>query len=113
MSFWSRIPCTVLAVAIADAVVHYSSAVLTRVLQEKTAYVFAVIAGAPGRLDAWVEISPDEITYVRLGAVQNLVATGQLVFPWTTHSSWMRIAVQAPLWAAGSWTVTAQFEGKT
>ena len=109
-----RTPQTLInLLVIADAAVHYSVAVDIVWVQEKTGYVFGVMAAAPGRLDAWVEVSPDGTNYTRLGAVQNIVATGSLIFPWTTHSTWMRMGVQAPLWAAGSWTVNVIFEGKS
>jgi len=101
----------VLTATIADVIVHYSTAEDVSLVQEKTAYIFGVMAGAPGRLDAWVELSPDGVNYAMLGVVQNIVATGALIFPWTAHSTFMRVGVQTPLWAAGSWVVSIQFEG--
>jgi len=101
----------VLAVTIADAIVHYSTAEDVHLVHNKTAYVFGTMVGAPGRLDAWVELSPDGVNYNILGVVQNIAATGALTFPWIAHSSFMRVAVQAPVWAAGSWVVSVQFEG--
>lgn len=115
MSYLRRPPYSILSATIADALVHYSSVMSLQAIQEKIVYLYGTIAGAPGRLDAWIEIAPlnAAASYVRLGAVQNIVASGALIFPWTAHSTFARVAVQAPLWAAGSWVVTAQFEGKS
>lgn len=100
---------------IADALQHISLSLNAVYLQEKIAYVYATMVGAPGRLDAWVEVAPTDVatSYVRLGAVQSLVATGNVVLPWTAHSAFARVILQAPLLAAGAWVVVVLFEGKT
>ena len=99
---------------IADALQHYSQALPVGALQEKQANVIATMVAAPGPLNCWVEISSTGLagSWVPLGIASVLVATGGLALPWTAHSSFARIGIQAPLWAAGSWIVVVTFEAK-
>jgi len=100
---------------IADTAQHASQALPVWPLQEKQASVIAIMAGAPGPLNCWVEISSSGLpgTWVLPGAIATLVASGGLPLAWTVHSSYARVVMQAPAWAAGSWTVVVTFEAKT
>lgn len=96
------------------------------VLQEKTYIVYALSAGAPGNLNAWIDIHPDPagtllaglaaLPWAQLGAVQVLAAAvgvQTLVFPFTGHVEFSRIALQAPGAGVGAtWTVTVVLMGK-
>ena len=121
---------------IADAVTHVSIEFLTRYLQEKTIHITAtevVIAGAPGDLWAWVELSPYLTTTsgaywaaigggggliaptskaITVGVGTNLLVHG-ITYSWTNHSDYARLVVQTPApGAAAYWILQAIFGGK-
>lgn len=101
-----------------DAAVHYSLAVDVEKLQEKSVRVHGDITlGAPGNLLVWVELASEDTAgyYTMLGTASILVLTDEsVIIPWTTHSKYARIAVQAPgAGAANYWDVTGWISGKT
>jgi len=101
------------AEVVADALVHTSLSFPVDSLQEKTVYILATNAGAAA-LNVQVELAPADIAaaYAPVGAVTILAVTGNVLIPWTIHSSFARVTVQCPAWAAGFWALQVVTEGK-
>jgi len=99
---------------VADAVEHVSVSFPVDSLQEKTVQIYAVLAVAAAPLSVWIEVAPADVAaaYVILGAPAVLAVTGDAVLQWTTHSSFARVVVQCPAWAAGMWVCQVTMEGK-
>lgn len=116
-----------------DAVAHYSDPVVVQDLQEKKFQVYAIewiTVASPGNINIWVEIAPYDYfqmllgtttpgTWTLLGAVAVIVATGvtltahSIILPWTTHSFYARVGVQAAGASAPDfWICSASIEGK-
>lgn len=115
---------------------HTSIDIMVNALQEKVIYITAVevvVAGVPGNLWCWVELSPyDSDTSTAYwaaiggggGALAPLaptieVATGvngtvhSLILPWTAHSPWARVVIQTPVSVAtAAWAVQCLIGGK-
>lgn len=116
---------------IADLVCHLSSEFYIADIQQKTAQVLAienVVAGVPGNLWCWVELSPVPSTtsgaywtaigggggvnpatllpYIAPVAPAIEVATGVngtphgVLLPWAIHSEYARVVIQTPVAAA-------------
>jgi len=100
---------------ITDALQHVSLAFDVSFLQEKTVYVYATAIGGAAALNIWVELAPSNVpaAYVPLAAPTVLVATGNAILAWTTHSRYARVIAQCPGWVGGAWAVQAAFEAKT
>ena len=107
-------PPVVTVETIGDALTHVSDSLPVWMLQEKTAYIYAVAAGGPAALNVWVEFAPYDVAalYVPLTAPTVFAATRNDIIAWATHSEFARVVAQCPLWAAGSWTVAVWFEAK-
>jgi len=121
---------------IADNSEHASIDIPTEYLQEKIIHIIAteiVVAGTPGNLWCWVELSPvdsDTSTayWAAIGGGGGALAptspvievgTGTngtihtLIIPWTSHSAYARLIVQTPSPSATAyWAVQAIFSGK-
>lgn len=121
-----------------DIAVSASGQSVTEYLQEKLIQIVAievVVAGVPGNLLCWIELSPVPSTISAAfwaaiggggGALPPLfptveVATGvdgtvhTILIPWVAHSTYSRLVVQTPVAAAlptAFWVVQAQFSGK-
>ena len=122
--------------AILDALEHTSLEFDVTYLQEKNIQIVAteVGFGAPGPLNAWIELSPVLSTtstwyWAAIGGGGGLIAptapvvivgTGvaatlihAFMLPWTIHSVYARLVVQTPIpAAAAAWAVQAVFVGK-
>lgn len=124
--------------AIADLLTHPSIDIYTEYLQEKCLYIVAtevVVAGVPGNLWCWVELSPVPSTtstafWAAIGGGGGVLApvapvieaaggvngrVHTLILPWTVHSPYARLVVQTPVAAAlpnASWVVQALVAGK-
>lgn len=106
-----------------DAVAHYSFGIPTAFIQEKQLQIYCTEAlGAPGNILIWVEVAPEDTAayYSLLGVVSAIIPTGVLlttqaiVLPFTTHSEYVRLAVQAPgAGALNIWSVVGVFSGKS
>ena len=94
---------------VADALEHVSLSFPADSIQEKVVYVYAVnAAGLAAPLEVWIEIAPSDVAaaYVMLGAAPTiLVVTGDVVIPWTTHSSFARVVAQCPAYVIGGWVL--------
>lgn len=122
-----------------DLVEHTSIDIPVEQLQEKIIHVFAtevVVAGVPGNLWLWVELSPvpsatSTVYWAAIGggggalvpvAPTIEVATGvdgtvhTLTLPWSIHSAYARLVVQTPVAAAlpaAFWMVQCLVSAKT
>lgn len=118
---------------VADLVTHLSIDIPVEYLQEKIIHIMAieaVVAGVPGNLQCWVELSPIESTvsaayWAAIGggggalapvAPVIVVATGvngtvhTILLPWAIHSPFARVVIQTPVAAAlpaAFWVVQA------
>lgn len=100
---------------IADAVEHVSLTFPVDKIQEKVVQVYTTNpAGLAAPLQLWIELAPFDTAaaYVQLAGPTILVATGDTILQWTTHSSFVRVVAQCPAWAAGAWAIQVVFEGK-
>jgi len=121
---------------ILDALEHTSLEFEVAYLQEKCIQIVAIEAGfgAPGPLNAWVELSPVLSTtstwywaaigggggFIAPTAPTVIVGTGvpatiihAFMLPWTIHSVYARLVVQTPVPAvAAGWLVQAIMVGK-
>lgn len=121
-----------------DLVAHVSIDIPVEKLQEKIVHIFAsefVVAGMPGNLWCWIELSPVASTtstsyWAAIGggggtlppvAPAIVVAAGfhgrvhTLTLPWAIHSPWARLVVRTPIAAAlpnAYWVVQALVSGK-
>lgn len=124
---------------VADVVTHVSVDLPVEFIQEKEIHVLAtevVVAGVPGNLWVWVELSPYPSTISTIyfaaiggggGALAPMVpllevATGinltdhTILLPWSIHSPVARVVVQTPIAAAlpnAFWVVQVLVTGKT
>lgn len=115
--------------SINDLVQHPSIDIPVDYLQEKVIHVYAaevVIAGAPGNLQIWIEISPypstlSTVFWAMLGTPVIVVATGvhaaaqTVPVQWTTHSPYARVVAQMPVAAAPAtafWVIQALVSAK-
>lgn len=124
---------------VADLLEHTSLEFDVSYLQEKTIQIVAteiVLAGVPGNLQMWVELSPVLTTasaayWAAIGGGGGArpplapvveVATGvnltvhTLIIPWTIHSPYARLVVQTPVSATPAtsfWLVQALIEAKS
>lgn len=99
--------------AIADTLEHVSLSFPTGHLQEKVVYVYATNpAGLAAPLQVWIEIASVNVAaaYVLLGIPTVLVVTSDTVLQWTTHSAFVRVVAQSPLWVAGAWALQVLYE---
>ena len=123
---------------VADLLAHVSIDIPCEHLQEKQIHIIAterVIAGVPGNLLCWIELSPYPSTLTAAfwaaiggggGALPPVaplveVALGadgtvhSLLLPWAIHSPYARVVVQTPVAAAlpnAFWRVQAVISGK-
>jgi len=121
---------------VADALEHISLEIDISYLQEKTIQIVAtevVVAGAPGNLWIWVELSPyltptSAAYWAAIGGgggalapVAPLIEVGtgvnltihSIIIPWAIYSPFARLVVQTPVpGAAAFWLVQAIASGK-
>lgn len=122
-----------------DLVEHTSLEFPTQYLRDKTVYVYAVevvLAGVPGPLNVWVEVSPYPSTVsaaywsaigggggalppvapiVEIAAGVNLTVH-TFTIPWNIHSDYARVVVQTPVAAAlpaAFWVVQVLVAGQS
>jgi len=120
-----------------DNAEHTSIDIPVEYLQEKTIYIYAVevvVAGTPGNLQCWVELSPvaSSVSTSYWSAIGGgggaqpptsptiLVGTGvsgtvhTFTLPWSIHSPYARLVVQTPSPAAAAyWVIQALVSAKT
>jgi len=120
--------------AIGDVLEHTSLELQTEVggsiirnFERKSVIIVAtevVVAGVPGALNCWIEVSPypssvSTVHWTMLGVPVIIAGTGvngalhNLVLPWDTYSPFFRLVVQTPaLVATAGWAVQAMFCGQ-